>query len=68
MSEEKKGNFGKFLMAALIGGAVGTALGLIFAPKSGKETRNAIYNKLRKHALVKKEAKILKNLIFHEDK
>ena len=37
----KKSNAGKFVLGA----AVGAALGLLFAPKSGKETRRAIKEK-----------------------
>jgi len=38
---KKKSNTGKFVLGA----AVGAALGLLFAPKSGKETRRAIKEK-----------------------
>ena len=37
----KKSNAGKFVLGA----AVGAALGLLFAPKSGKETRRIIKEK-----------------------
>jgi len=33
-----------FLRGLIIGGAAGLAAGIIFAPKSGKETRHQIYN------------------------
>jgi gas vesicle protein len=33
---------GKFLGGLLIGGAIGAALGILFAPRSGKETRQML--------------------------
>lgn len=33
---------GKFLGGLLIGGAIGTAIGLLLAPRSGKETRRLL--------------------------
>lgn len=41
MSKEKSG-FGKFL----VGAAIGAGLGVLFAPKSGKETREELKEKL----------------------
>lgn len=35
---------GKFLGGLLIGTAIGAAAGILFAPKSGKETRRALKN------------------------
>ena len=40
----KKGTFGKFLAGA----AIGAGLGLLFAPKSGEETREELKKKLEK--------------------
>lgn len=40
MSNES-GGF-KFLKGVIIGGAIGAALGMLFAPKSGKETREKL--------------------------
>lgn len=42
MSKEKKSGVGKFVLGA----AIGASLGLLFAPKSGKETRKDLKNKL----------------------
>lgn len=35
----------KFIMGALIGGAIGSVLGMTFAPKKGKETREVLKEK-----------------------
>ena len=35
----------KFVMGALIGGAIGSVLGMTFAPKKGKETREVLKDK-----------------------
>ena len=47
--EEEKNNkktfIDKFVLGALIGGAIGSVIGLAFAPKPGKETRKDIKNK-----------------------
>lgn len=34
--------FGKFLLGAILGGVVGGSLALLFAPKSGEQTRRGI--------------------------
>lgn len=39
-----KGN-GKLLLGALVGGAIGAAAGILFAPRSGKVTRSMIGEK-----------------------
>jgi len=42
MSKEKKSGIGKFLLGA----GIGAGLGLLFAPKSGKETRQDLKEKM----------------------
>lgn len=42
MSKEKKSGFGKFLLGA----GIGVGLGILFAPKSGKETRKELKEKM----------------------
>lgn len=42
MSKEHKGGFGKFLLGA----GIGVGLGILFAPKSGKETRKELKEKM----------------------
>lgn len=37
----------KLVMGAIIGGAIGSVLGMTFAPKSGKETRKRIWTKAK---------------------
>ncbi len=47
---------GKFALGALIGGAIGAVVGILAAPKSGKETREDIKSKaddIKKEALVR---------------
>lgn len=57
MSEQTNGIV-EFTKGILIGGIIGTVIGILYAPKSGKRTRKEIYNKsvhLRNDA----EAKLL---------
>ncbi len=42
MSKEKKSGLGKFL----VGAGIGVGLGMLFAPKSGKETREELKKKM----------------------
>lgn len=42
MSCEEKSTFGAFLIGFLSGAAIGAGLALLFAPQSGKETREKI--------------------------
>lgn len=43
MSE--KGNTGSFFTGLLIGAVIGVAVGILFAPQSGKETRAVLKDK-----------------------
>ncbi len=62
--ENKKSGLGKFL----VGAGIGVGLGILFAPKSGKETRQDLKNKMDDLVAKAKEieAKDIKNAI--EDK
>ena len=42
---DKNGDFGAFVSGFVIGGLVGAAVALLFAPQSGEETRTLIYDK-----------------------
>jgi len=42
MSCEEKSSFGTFLIGFLSGAAIGAGIALLFAPQSGKETREKI--------------------------
>ncbi len=42
MSCEEKSNFGAFLVGLISGAAIGAGLALLFAPQSGKETREKL--------------------------
>ncbi len=43
--EKKKSSIDKLIMGAIIGGAVGSVVGMSIAPKPGKETREIITQK-----------------------
>jgi gas vesicle protein len=49
MADEKDsdGIVDKFILGALIGGAIGSVLGVALAPKSGKENRKTIFKKYK---------------------
>ncbi|KKQ72119.1 MAG: hypothetical protein UT33_C0005G0040 [Candidatus Peregrinibacteria bacterium GW2011_GWC2_39_14] len=49
MADEKdsEGIVDKFILGALIGGAIGSVLGVALAPKSGKENRKTIFKKYK---------------------
>lgn len=65
MSDEKnkkkglKGAFDKIVMGAIIGGAIGSVLGMGLAPKKGKETRKALKNAAK--SLVEKGRQFLED-------
>lgn len=40
--------FGNFMMGAILGGLVGSALAILLAPESGENTRNEIKNHFKK--------------------
>jgi len=48
-------NKGKFILGAAIGAIAGAAAGILFAPKSGKETRKIIGDKAKEYAEKSKE-------------
>ncbi len=50
----------KFIVGTIVGGAVGSILAVMFAPKSGKETRQQIVNSSQK--LYDKGSKLSENL------
>jgi gas vesicle protein len=47
MAENDNGGGGGFLLGLLMGGAVGFVAGMVFAPKSGEETRAFILDQSR---------------------
>jgi len=47
---------GKFFIGALIGAAAGAVAGLLFAPRSGKQTRKIIGDKTKDYAEKGREA------------
>lgn len=50
----------KFIVGTIVGGAVGSILAIMFAPKSGKETREQIATSSQQ--LYKKSSKLSDNL------
>ncbi len=49
-------SFGKFLFGAVVGGAMGAFAGMLFAPRSGKETRNMIREDMEERCTASTEA------------
>ncbi|MDQ0196968.1 YtxH domain-containing protein [Neobacillus ginsengisoli] len=58
---KKAGTSNSFLLGAIIGGMVGAAAALLFAPKSGKELRNSINNQTG--PLVEKTIQLRENVV-----
>lgn len=59
---------GKFVVGAIIGAAIGAAAGILFAPRTGKETRKIVGEKAKEYAkkgreFVCEEEKAAKNAI-----
>ena len=50
-----KDSGGKFILGAMIGAAAGAIAGILFAPKSGKETRKIVGDKAKDYAQKGKE-------------
>jgi gas vesicle protein len=46
MANNRNSNFGPFLLGALAGGIVGAAIGLLYAPAAGDETRREMSEKV----------------------
>jgi gas vesicle protein len=47
MSNSESGNTGKLIGALLVGAAIGAALGILFAPGKGDDTRKKIFDKAK---------------------
>jgi gas vesicle protein len=45
MSSRNDSNVGNFIAGAVVGGAIGAGLALLFAPRSGEETRKMLKEK-----------------------
>jgi gas vesicle protein len=50
MSEDRGSNASGIILSFLMGGLTGAALAILFAPRSGKETRDILGEKLREGA------------------
>ena len=47
MSDNENGNFAGLVVGAILGAAVGATVALLYAPRSGKETRELLAQKAR---------------------
>jgi gas vesicle protein len=59
---------GKFLGGLIVGTAIGTAIGLLFAPRSGKETRQALKRSAQNLDLPQLAEEISSNVQFQADR
>jgi len=64
--KSKENNVDKIIMGVIIGGAIGSVLGVSMAPKKGKETREIITNKAKEaiNNVKKKEKKSIIGWLF----
>lgn len=63
---KRKSNLDKLIMGAIVGGAVGSVVGMSIAPQKGKETREIIAQKSKE--LIKKGQESLEKLSDLKDK
>ena len=59
---------GKFFGGLIVGTAVGTAIGLLFAPRSGKETRQALKRSAQNLDLPQLAEEISSNVQYQADR
>lgn len=64
--EKKKSKLDKLIMGAIVGGAVGSVIGMSIAPQKGKETREMIAQKGKE--LIKKGHESLEKLADAKEK
>jgi len=59
--KKKDGNLDKIVMGVILGGAIGSVLGLTLAPRKGKETREIIKEKSKE--LIEKGKEVSENFV-----